>query len=192
MNELRRLISEAIVLGHVEGALWAGWHPGKDQKPYPHDSDVETSVLRAARSFADLYPYLSQISEIGVDMSNELDKLRRRGLARRAAIERLVDLLLQIEQNDTNYDIRYGLVFAAVHEALQAGYSAGIALDPAQPDWPLVYIQLPTGQISWHMPGFPSPYDGHTTEEKYQRIREFAYYYRGNTDPPLTKTEEKK
>jgi hypothetical protein len=55
--------------------------------------------------------------------------------------------------------------------------------DPEWPDWFVVYIELPTGQATWHV----SPedwwifafvphsdtaiWDGHTTAEKYQRIR---------------------
>lgn len=53
--------------------------------------------------------------------------------------------------------------------------------DPAEPDWAVVIIDLPTGQASWHV----SPddmslfdhvrradvaWDGHSTEEKYQRL----------------------
>ena len=44
-----------------------------------------------------------------------------------------------------------------------------------------VYIDLPTGQVSWHfhdreahwfagMPAYSKPWDGHTTEEKYRRL----------------------
>jgi hypothetical protein len=53
--------------------------------------------------------------------------------------------------------------------------------DPDAPEWPVIYIELPTGQASWHL----SPddmdlfghvtvgarvWDGHTTEEKYRRL----------------------
>lgn len=45
----------------------------------------------------------------------------------------------------------------------------------------VIYVDLPTGQCSWHIPDFQLEhfshldiidveYDGHTTEEKYQRI----------------------
>ena len=48
-----------------------------------------------------------------------------------------------------------------------------------------VYIDLPTGQASWHyhdsqadlfahLPAYDGEYDGHTTEQKYQRIAELA------------------
>lgn len=50
------------------------------------------------------------------------------------------------------------------------------------PEWQgCVYIDLPTGQASWHfhdreahlfdgLPDYSSEWDGHTTEEKYQRV----------------------
>lgn len=58
--------------------------------------------------------------------------------------------------------------------------------DPDEPDWPIIYIRSPTGQMSWHI----SPadldlfrhvrrvhsedpaarWDGHTTDDKYQRL----------------------
>lgn len=58
--------------------------------------------------------------------------------------------------------------------------------DPDAPGWALVYIDSPTGQLSWHLSGddldlFPHvprvetsavTWDNHTTEEKYQRIRQ--------------------
>ena len=48
-----------------------------------------------------------------------------------------------------------------------------------------VYIDLPTGQVSWHfhdremylfagLPAYEGEWDGHDTEEKYRRVREFA------------------
>jgi hypothetical protein len=50
------------------------------------------------------------------------------------------------------------------------------------PEWEgCVYIELPTGQVSWHyhdreaylfegLPAYTKPWDGHTTEQKYERI----------------------
>lgn len=57
--------------------------------------------------------------------------------------------------------------------------------DPAAPDWTVATLQLPTGQAAWHIaaddedlfqhvehdPEHAFEYDGHSTEEKYQRIR---------------------
>jgi hypothetical protein len=57
--------------------------------------------------------------------------------------------------------------------------------DPHAPDWPVLYVDLPTGQASWHVspadlpifkwvdsvtsPAGPA-WDGHTNDEKYDRI----------------------
>lgn len=82
-------------------------------------------------------------------------------------------LLDEIEHADTDYAKRYGLVFEAAEVALRLGYVTGIRIDPAEPEWPVVYIELPTGQVSWHMPQHPVPYDGHTTEVKYERCRAY-------------------
>jgi hypothetical protein len=88
--------------------------------------------------------------------------------------ELLKAALLSIEQNDTEYAARYPLVLEAMFWAVECGMAVGIRIDPAEPEWPVVYIELPTGQVSWHMPQHPVPYDGHTTEEKYRRIQEYV------------------
>ncbi|HET9890610.1 MAG TPA: hypothetical protein VFQ42_08930 [Mycobacterium sp.] len=82
----------------------------------------------------------------------------------------LQDVLAAIQQHDTDYDVRYPLVFEAIHLALKLGYPAGIRIDPAEPEWPVAYIELPAGQVSWHMPQHPAEWDGHSTDEKYRRI----------------------
>lgn len=56
--------------------------------------------------------------------------------------------------------------------------------DPAEPAWPVIYISTPEGQLSWHISpddlglfpfvynasAEPPTWDGHTTEEKYERL----------------------
>ena len=61
---------------------------------------------------------------------------------------------------------------AALHFALQAGYEAGLGVDPAEPQYPvIVYLELGNGvQASWHMPLHQRPWNGHTTQQKYQDI----------------------
>lgn len=58
--------------------------------------------------------------------------------------------------------------------------------DPGAPDWPVVIIEGPYGQLSWHVSPRDldlfagvrpttegdRPWDGHTTGEKYGRVRE--------------------
>lgn len=82
----------------------------------------------------------------------------------------LAALLGAIEFNDTEYEPRYGLVLDAVALAHRLGFPAGVRIDPASPDWPVAFIELPTGQVSWHLPAHPTAYDGHDTPEKYRRI----------------------
>ncbi len=103
--------------------------------------------------------------------------LRSRDEAVRRAVREqreLIELLAQVEEHDTDYETRFGLVWQAVDHARAVGYPAGVRIDPAEPEWPVVYIELPTGQCSWHMPQHPETWDGHDTDEKYRRVREFV------------------
>lgn len=53
--------------------------------------------------------------------------------------------------------------------------------DPNAPDWPVIFVNLPTGQVSWHVNPDDlnlfdhatvgtETWDGHTTDEKYARL----------------------
>jgi hypothetical protein len=69
---------------------------------------------------------------------------------------------------------------------LAAQYPAEFREDPEDDEWSIVYIDLPTGQASWHIHprdvdlfphvkfGTAAEWDGHSTEEKYRRIDELA------------------
>lgn len=68
--------------------------------------------------------------------------------------------------------------------ALARFYPHGWGIDPDEPDWRVLYLDLPTGQASWHFTveefeasrKYLRPHshnvvwDGHTTEEKYERL----------------------
>lgn len=69
-----------------------------------------------------------------------------------------------------SYENRNMAVIIAAGYAVAAGLEVGISVDPAEPTWPVLYIELPTGQVSWHLPQHKTPYDGHTTAQKYDRI----------------------
>jgi hypothetical protein len=77
---------------------------------------------------------------------------------------------------------------AVLLAVLAAIYPARLcANDPEWPDWPVLYIDIPTGQVSWHInpddthlfrhahhiapnaPGAPV-WDGHTREERNDRL----------------------
>lgn len=89
----------------------------------------------------------------------------------------LAQLLFEIEAADMDYPKRYGLVLRAMGAALKAGFDVGIRVDPVDPEWPVVYIELPDGQVSWHMPQHGREWDGHDTITKYKRCRAFAKPY---------------
>jgi hypothetical protein len=59
-----KLVREAIVLAHVEGAHW-GRYGGDAPGAYPRDSDVVDRVLYAATRMPDLYPTLSRVEADG-------------------------------------------------------------------------------------------------------------------------------
>lgn len=86
-------------------------------------------------------------------------------------MDQLRNLLAEISANDENYAVRNTLVFEAVAVAARCGLAAGFRIDPNEPAWPVAFIELPTGQVSWHTPEHSTPWDGHTTEEKYQRVQ---------------------
>lgn len=88
---------------------------------------------------------------------------------------RLALALRGLVENDYSYEWRYHATFAVLDEAVFLGLEAGIRLDPEQPEWPVVFIELPgAGQVSWHIPQHEKPWDGHTTEDKYTRIQTFC------------------
>ncbi len=67
---------------------------------------------------------------------------------------------------------------------LAKDYSSAYTDDPENDGWILVYVDLPTGQASWHIAPADQhlfagvrfapdvEWDGHSTEEKYARIRD--------------------
>ena len=84
------------------------------------------------------------------------------------------------------YSDRNHAVLLAARLAEDNGLKVHVGIDPNEPTWPVVYIELPKGQVSWHLsPGYferfsrlfrrakPSQWDGHTTPIKHQRIRQF-------------------
>lgn len=99
-------------------------------------------------------------------------------------MENLAALLVMIKAADTEYSRRYGLVLQALGMAVSLGLAAGVRIDPLEQGWPVVYIELPTGQVSWHIPEHEREWDKHSTEEKFQRIDAYAERYQGAPPPP--------
>lgn len=89
-----------------------------------------------------------------------------------------------IEQLQADKDAAYherNLLVAALTDLFPAGI-ARTDIPGWDREWHgCVYVDLPTGQASWHyhdretelfshLPPYPKPWDGHTTEEKYRRL----------------------
>lgn len=90
-------------------------------------------------------------------------------------------------QKDGAYSERNKCVAGLARMALALGLTAGLGRhsnldDSWEDDWRnIVFIDLPSGQVSWHihdselpqfefLPPYEKPWDGHSTEEKYQRV----------------------
>jgi hypothetical protein len=86
--------------------------------------------------------------------------------------------------NEEYYNIRNETIHLAIMHAKDLGYEAGFMTHQPLQDlidkkwdhrWGVVaFIELPTGQVSWHIESPDIKYDGHTTEEKYKRIQEYV------------------
>lgn len=77
------------------------------------------------------------------------------------------------EYSQEYYDERNKLVLLMVGAAADAGIPVGFRLDENEPEWPVVYFELPTGQVSWHLPRHVREWDGHDTTTKHYRINEW-------------------
>lgn len=80
---------------------------------------------------------------------------------------------------DTVYTERNQVVLAFAASAVMAGWRVGQLVDPTEPDWPVLMIDTPAGQVSWHfkadelpeaIPAYAGEWDGHTNAEKYKRL----------------------
>lgn len=85
---------------------------------------------------------------------------------------------------------------------LAAIYPATISTDPLAPDWPVVTIELATGQACWHIaehdmdlfahvPHATNTWDGHTTAEKYQRLAEATRLLAEHPHPSGTRSPDR-
>lgn len=102
---------------------------------------------------------------------------------RRRVAERQVTDLTQ--RKDGAYEERNRCVALIARMALANGWQAGItrtAIEGWSEEWHgCVYIDLPSGQVSWHyhdsqaplfagLPPYEGEWDGHDTPEKYRRV----------------------
>jgi len=106
--------------------------------------------------------------------------MKPRSIIEKAEIERLREENRQLK-NKLNevYHQRAMAVQAAVIFAQKIGLETGIRTPTEDPDWPVLVIDIKEGEIAWHMHKddlfithkLEKPYDGHTDEEKDDRIK---------------------
>lgn len=86
------------------------------------------------------------------------------------------------------YSERANIVAALLQAYAMLDIKIGFYIDPeAGKEWPVVFAELPEGQVTWHfsrkdfdrlglgklLKKFSHNYDGHSTEEKYRRLAAF-------------------
>lgn len=128
-------------------------------------SDDVVKELRKDVFYGDVRAHrFSEHNPLHMEAADEIERLRR--------------------DKDSAYEERNRVV-----AALAALYPAGIKATDIpgwEPEWHgCVYIDLPTGQASWHyhdshahlfahLPAYTGEWDGHTTPEKYERLAALA------------------
>lgn len=87
---------------------------------------------------------------------------------------------------DQLYEERAKILVAFALLCKTIGHRVGFRDDPKTPGWPVLFIDLPEGQVSWHFSAemregiageigvYLDEWDGHTTEQKYERLAAFA------------------
>lgn len=97
------------------------------------------------------------------------------------------------QQKDEAYRERDACVAMLARMALMLGWRAGTLKHEGEweEDWrTIVFVDTPTGQLSWHfhdsekplvkgLTEYPFLWDGHTSEEKYGRMRNLPYLVGG-------------
>jgi hypothetical protein len=115
----------------------------------------------------------------GFDMykyvQNQIVKLRLS--LTRTTKHKLVDILKLIVEKNTKYDERYPLVVEAMGLATRLEYKVGVRYDKDEKNpekWPVFCIQIPTGEVSWHMPAWEQEFTRYDDKEKFKRIDDYA------------------
>lgn len=98
----------------------------------------------------------------------------RQTYARGGSLCILLDMMRRADaESPPDYGNRNRMALLAISSAVVENVPVGIRIDPAEPEWPVLYFELPTGQVSWHLPQHDRPGDGHDNEVKAERIRAY-------------------
>ena len=78
------------------------------------------------------------------------------------------------------------------------GWNAGLGEDRDEPNWPVLFVDTPFGQVSWHMPKneifcnwkqYELSWDGHSTKEKRSRLEALLKWLERQHKMPLEKRQ---
>ena len=84
-------------------------------------------------------------------------------------------------KNQAYYDRNQAVMVMAKLAMLQ-GHTVGVSINPNEPDWPVLMIEFPTGQVGWHIPKaeltgdwpkYSKPWDGHSLQDKRERLQQY-------------------
>ena len=154
-------------------AVWLEW------------SVVSGSIPRWAyrRAWVALWRYAEQTIRYEGHRYSYGVALDRAQQVARAALAELAELDARLTHEPDagsggDWDRRGQLVMRVARAATLLGWSVGAGYDPEMPEYPhVVLVDLPTGQVSWHMrrvpwcmPDHPQGWDGHSRVEKAARI----------------------
>ena len=95
--------------------------------------------------------------------------------------KKLTDLDISL-RNITYYEAnkqyveRNACILKAMSQAMLMDYQTWFNIDPEEGiDWPVAYILLPTGQVSWHLNNTDrQKWDGHDVQTKYDRVNTYV------------------
>jgi hypothetical protein len=186
----KEMLACIAALAHVEGELLSLRVAISNQIEITKDVVNQKNELRAKRDAlvkfkTFVHAYLDQHGIPHGDPENQHQKDGCRIGAR-------LDLLLnerdalrtqvaELEKRKDDVYLERNKLVAALAKLFPSGLSR-TAIEGWSDDWHgCVYIDLPTGQVSWHyhdsqaglfegLPLYSKPWDGHTTEEKYRRL----------------------
>ncbi|HID69070.1 MAG TPA: hypothetical protein EYP35_01105 [Desulfobacterales bacterium] len=91
-------------------------------------------------------------------------------------------VITQSSTLDDAYFDRNQAVMAMARLAMSQGFKVGLLINPNEEDWPVLMIDLPTGQVGYHLPRdevigqwpkYDGEWDGHSLSEKRDRIAMF-------------------
>ena len=112
-------------------------------------------------------------------LDRECERLANVEAQQRKRIE-VLEANIKAMRSDSSKNKAYREV-AEMASALAHLFPSWVLIDPQEPDWPVLYAQLPSGQVSWHfakddldliadIPRGGTPWDGHTREERSSRL----------------------